>query len=154
MFASNFIVKDSALKHIKGQDKLTEYSQSKTVASGNNMTNYFCSVCGTLMYRRSSGFPGMSITRIGTVDDLKLHETKLKPKLEVFTKDRPGKGISNPIATLRSVALMLDFLNEEEAAARIYKAVDGNLAEGKLLTPDMGGKARTDEVVEDVIRRL
>ncbi|KAK1094362.1 hypothetical protein LTR48_000460 [Friedmanniomyces endolithicus] len=52
------------------------------------MTNYFCSVCGTLMYRRSSGFPGMSITRIGTVDDLKLHETKLKPKLEVFTKDR------------------------------------------------------------------
>ncbi|KAK0250416.1 hypothetical protein LTR91_017783 [Friedmanniomyces endolithicus] len=88
MFASNFIVKDSALKHIKGQDKLTEYSQSKTVASGNNMTNYFCSVCGTLMYRRSSGFPGMSITRIGTVDDLKLHETKLKPKLEVFTKDR------------------------------------------------------------------
>ncbi|KAK1812871.1 hypothetical protein LTR12_012755 [Friedmanniomyces endolithicus] len=88
MFASNSIVKDSSLKHVKGQDKLTEYSQSKTIASGNNMTNYFCSVCGTLMYRRSSGFPGMSITRIGTVDDLKLHETKLKPKLEVFTKDR------------------------------------------------------------------
>ena len=68
--------------------------------------------------------------------------------------DIAGKGISNPIATLRSVALMLDFLNEEEAAARIYKAVDGNLAEGKLLTPDMGGKAKTNEVVEDVIRRL
>ncbi|KAK0921186.1 homoisocitrate dehydrogenase [Friedmanniomyces endolithicus] len=68
--------------------------------------------------------------------------------------DIAGKGISNPIATLRSVALMLDFLNEEEAAARNYKAVDGNLAEGKLLTPDMGGKAKTNEVVEDVIRRL
>ncbi|KAK1075561.1 hypothetical protein LTR48_009241, partial [Friedmanniomyces endolithicus] len=25
MFACNFIVKDSALKHVKGQDKLTEY---------------------------------------------------------------------------------------------------------------------------------
>ncbi|KAK3651222.1 hypothetical protein LTR56_002080 [Elasticomyces elasticus] len=88
MFASNFIVKDSALKHLKGQEKLTEYSQSKTVASGNTMTNFFCSTCGTLLYRKSSGFPGMSITRIGTVDDHKLHETKLKPKLEVFTKDR------------------------------------------------------------------
>ena len=68
--------------------------------------------------------------------------------------DIQGKGIANPIATLRSAALMLDFLEQEEAAARIYKAVDGNLLDGKLLTPDMGGKATTDEVVEDVIRRL
>ena len=55
MFASNFIVNDSALKHIRGQDKLTKWSQNKTIATGNTMTNYFCSVCGTLMYRVSSG---------------------------------------------------------------------------------------------------
>lgn len=68
--------------------------------------------------------------------------------------DIQGKGIANPIATLRSVALMLEFLEQEEAAAKIYAAVDGNLAEGRLLSPDMGGKAKTDEVVEDVIKRL
>lgn len=68
--------------------------------------------------------------------------------------DIQGKGIANPIATLRSVALMLEFLGQEEAAAKIYAAVDGNLAEGKLLSPDMGGKAKTDEVVEDVLKRL
>lgn len=68
--------------------------------------------------------------------------------------DIQGKNIANPIATLRSVALMLEFLEQEEAAAKIYQAVDGNLAEGKLLTPDMGGKAKTDEVVEDVLKRL
>lgn len=88
MFASNFIVKDSALKHLSGEDKLTKYAQSKTIESGNTMANFFCSVCGTLMYRRSSGYPGMSITRIGTVDDFKLHETKLKPRIEQYTKDR------------------------------------------------------------------
>lgn len=88
MFASNFIVNDSAMKHIRGKDKLSNYSQSKTIASGNTMTNHFCSVCGTLMYRVSSGFPGMSITRIGTVDDFSLHDTKLKPRHEVFCKDR------------------------------------------------------------------
>ena len=88
MFASNFIVKDSALKHIQGQDKLTKFSQNKTIATGNTMSNYFCSVCGTLIYRVSSGFPGMSITRIGTVDDFNLHETKLKPRIEQFCKDR------------------------------------------------------------------
>lgn len=90
MFASNFIVKDSALKHLRGQDKLTKFSQSKTIETGNTMSNYFCSVCGTLMYRVSSGFPGMSITRIGTVDDFHLHETKLKPRIEQFCKDRVG----------------------------------------------------------------
>ena len=50
------------------------------------------------MYRVSSGYPGLLITRIGTVDDFDLHETKLRPRLEQFTKDRVnwfegGKGV-------------------------------------------------------------
>ncbi|MCJ1472717.1 hypothetical protein MMC13_001366 [Lambiella insularis] len=88
MFASNFIVADMHLKHLRGQDNLKTFSQSHSIASGNNMTNYFCSTCGTLMYRVSSGFPGKSILRIGTVDDFHLHETKLKPRVEQFTKNR------------------------------------------------------------------
>ncbi|TKA62253.1 Homoisocitrate dehydrogenase [Cryomyces minteri] len=68
--------------------------------------------------------------------------------------DIQGQGIANPIATLRSVGLMLEFLGEEQAAAKIYAVVDGNLEDGKLLSPDMGGSAKTDEVVEDILRRL
>lgn len=68
--------------------------------------------------------------------------------------DIEGKGVANPIATLRSVALMLEFLGEETAAAKIYTAVDGNLDEGKLLSPDMGGKATTQQVLDDVLKRL
>jgi homoisocitrate dehydrogenase len=68
--------------------------------------------------------------------------------------DIMGKNIANPIATLRSVALMLEFLNEEKAAAIIYAAVDGNLEDGKLLSPDLGGKATTEEVIQDILRRL
>lgn len=68
--------------------------------------------------------------------------------------DIMGKGIANPIATIRSVALMLEFMGESEAAARIYEAVDGSLVEGKYLSPDLGGKAGTREVVDDVLRRL
>ena len=88
MFASNFTIANSTLKHERGEDKLTKYAQSRTVATGNTMENSFCSICGTLMYRRSSGTPEMSFLRIGTVDDYNLHETKLKPRVEVFTKDR------------------------------------------------------------------
>jgi homoisocitrate dehydrogenase len=68
--------------------------------------------------------------------------------------DIEGQGIANPIATIRSTALMLEFQGEERAAAAIYKAVDASLEEGRLLTPDMGGKASTEEVIEDVCRRL
>ncbi|QIX01457.1 hypothetical protein AMS68_006974 [Peltaster fructicola] len=88
MFASNFIVDDKYLKHLRGEDKLTRWAQSKTIASGNTMENSFCSVCGTLMYRRSTGYPGMSIMRIGTIDDFNLHESKLKPRVEQLCQDR------------------------------------------------------------------
>jgi homoisocitrate dehydrogenase len=68
--------------------------------------------------------------------------------------DIMGQNIANPIATIRSVAVMLEFLNEEKAAAQIYAAVDAQLEEGKLLSPDLGGRATTTEVVEDILRRL
>ena len=68
--------------------------------------------------------------------------------------DIEGKGIANPIATLRSVALMLEFLGEETAAAKIHAAVDSNLEEGNFVSPDLGGKASTEQVVEDVLKRL
>jgi hypothetical protein len=63
MFASNFSVRDTHLTHIRGRDNLTAYGQSRTIASGKLMTNYFCSTCGTLMYR--IGTPGASILRMG-----------------------------------------------------------------------------------------
>jgi hypothetical protein len=88
MFASNFTVRDSHLTHIRGRDNLSAYAQSRTIASGKQMANYFCKTCGTLMYRVGAAFPDMSILRIGTVDDFQLHETKLKPQAEIFVKDR------------------------------------------------------------------
>ncbi|KAL4893726.1 Mss4-like protein [Aspergillus ambiguus] len=88
MFASNFIIADSHLTHLRGRDTLSTFRQSKTIASGKAMTNYFCSTCGSLMYRVGEAYPGSSILRLGTVDDFNLHETKLKPRVEQYTKDR------------------------------------------------------------------
>lgn len=68
--------------------------------------------------------------------------------------DIAGSGVANPIATMRSVGVMLEFLGKEEAAAAIYAAVDGCLGEGRVLSPDLGGTAGTGEVVEDVLGRL
>lgn len=90
MFASNFTVDDKYLTDVRGRENMTAYSQSQTINSGNTMTNYFCSTCGSLMYRVSSGYPGMSILRTGAVDDFNLHDTKLKPKVQQFVGSRVG----------------------------------------------------------------
>lgn len=88
MFTTAFIVRDSHLEHLRGEENLSLYTQSDTIASGSEMTNYFCKTCGTLMYRRGINFPGSSLLRTGTVDDFSLHETVLKPRIENFAEDR------------------------------------------------------------------
>ncbi|TGJ85022.1 hypothetical protein E0Z10_g3739 [Xylaria hypoxylon] len=88
MFASNIIVKDEYVKHLRGQENLKTFSQSTTIGSGKNMTNWFCQTCGTLMYRTSEKIPNVKILRLGTVDDFNLAETKLRPKTEQFIEDR------------------------------------------------------------------
>jgi hypothetical protein len=40
------------------------------------------------MYRVGEAYPGSKILRIGTVDDFNLHETRLKPRVEQYVKDR------------------------------------------------------------------
>ncbi|PWN31794.1 uncharacterized protein FA14DRAFT_93039 [Meira miltonrushii] len=88
MFASNFIAKDEFISFVRGENQLKQFAQSKTIESGNTMTNHFCGNCGTLMFRVSSGAPDAKIMRIGTIDDFALQETKLKPRIEQYTKDR------------------------------------------------------------------
>lgn len=90
MFATNFTVAFSHIKHVRGRASLKQYAQSTTIKSGNTMTNSFCSNCGTLMYRVSSSSPHLAYMRVGTVDDFALHETQLKPSIEIFAKDRVG----------------------------------------------------------------
>ncbi|KAK4703071.1 hypothetical protein P7C70_g3146, partial [Phenoliferia sp. Uapishka_3] len=88
MFATNFAVLDTHLKHLRGRDNLTKFGQDVTITSGNTMTNAFCKTCGSLMYRVSSGFPGMSILRVGSVDDFSLMENQLRPQFEQVVETR------------------------------------------------------------------
>lgn len=70
--------------------------------------------------------------------------------------DIEGLNIANPIAAIRSAALMLECLGEVEAAKHIEGAVDEWAAEGDgaVRTPDLGGKGTTEGVLGDVLRRL
>ncbi|ODV58445.1 homoisocitrate dehydrogenase [Ascoidea rubescens DSM 1968] len=68
--------------------------------------------------------------------------------------DIEGQNIANPIATIRSTAMMLEFLGYDKAAAKIYEAVDANLIENKIISPDLGGTSKTTEVIEDILKRI
>ena len=68
--------------------------------------------------------------------------------------DIAGKGVANPTALLLSGTLMLEHLGEDDAAKRVYKAVEKVIAEGKVVTGDLGGKATTKEYVQELIRHL
>jgi 3-isopropylmalate dehydrogenase len=67
--------------------------------------------------------------------------------------DIAGQGVANPLATVLSAAMLLDFLDHEAAAADVRAAVEAVLVDGPL-TPDLGGDATTAAVGEAVLDRL
>lgn len=90
MFATNFVVPAERVKHVRGEEKLTRFAQSATIKSGKEMANHFCSVCGLLMYQISAAVPNALVLRTGAVDDFALHESKLRPRAEIFCDGRVG----------------------------------------------------------------
>ena len=49
---------------------------------------------------------------------------------------------------------MLRHLGYHNGADRIDNAVDSVIREGKYLTPDLGGRSKTLEVVDEVLKRI
>jgi homoisocitrate dehydrogenase len=68
--------------------------------------------------------------------------------------DIAGKGVANPIASIRSAALMLRHLNYVKAADRIDAAVDSVIREGQYATPDLGGRSTTKDLLDVILPRI
>jgi tartrate dehydrogenase/decarboxylase/D-malate dehydrogenase len=65
--------------------------------------------------------------------------------------DIAGKGIANPIGAIWAGAMMLDHLGEREAHDRILRAIERVLADQKVKTPDLGGRATTTEMAKAIV---
>lgn len=68
--------------------------------------------------------------------------------------DLAGKNVANPTALILSGALMLEHLGERAAAQRIRQAVKTVLQQGRTLTPDLGGSAKTTAMTNVIIDHL
>ncbi len=65
-----------------------------------------------------------------------------------------GKSVVNPCAMLLSAAMMLDYLEDSKNAQRVRDAIFKTLSEGRVLTQDLGGSAKTDEMAAEIIRNI
>ncbi|MCL6649041.1 MAG: cupin domain-containing protein [Chloroflexi bacterium] len=68
--------------------------------------------------------------------------------------DIAGKNLANPTAMILSGVMLLEYLGEFEAASRVTVAVEAVLAEGRVVTRDLGGQATTTEMTEAICRQL
>lgn len=68
--------------------------------------------------------------------------------------DIAGQGIANPTALLISAVLMLRHIGEKDAADAIDKAMLAVFADGKSITKDLGGTAKTEEFASAIIEKL
>ena len=68
--------------------------------------------------------------------------------------DIAGQGIANPIGQIWAGAMMLAHLGHPDAAQAIEKAIESFLKRDAERTPDMGGRAATDQVGEAIASRV
>lgn len=68
--------------------------------------------------------------------------------------DIAGQNKANPIAMILSSCLMLEFLNMQKEAENIQKTVENIIKEGKIKTPDLGGINNTQEMCDEIIKKL
>jgi isocitrate dehydrogenase (NAD+) len=68
--------------------------------------------------------------------------------------DIAGKNLANPLAIILSSVMMLRHIGQTRPAARLERAIERLLAEGKVRTRDLGGKATTTAVTERLIALL
>ena len=68
--------------------------------------------------------------------------------------DIAGQGKANPLATVWSAAQMLEFFGYEKWSKRLIEIIEEILDEKRVLTPDLGGTAKTGEVGDEVVRKL
>jgi len=96
---------------------------------------------------------GMGMAGSGNINPTRQAASMFEP-VHGSAPDIAGKNWANPIATFLSVAMMLEFLGQADAAAAINRACQDVVADPKNHTRDLGGTATTTDVGDAVAAKL
>ncbi len=94
----------------------------------------------------------MGLAPSGNIDPSGEHPSMFEP-VHGSAPDIVDENVANPLATVLSGAMLFDHLGETTAATTLRETVEAQLADGPR-TPDLGGTAGTDTVVDDLRNRL
>ena len=96
---------------------------------------------------------GMGIAPSANLNPDKTYPSMFEP-VHGSAPDIAGQEIANPIAQIWSGAMMLEHLGHAAAADDIVAAIEKVVAAGEMLTPDLGGKAKTSELGGAILKAL
>ena len=96
---------------------------------------------------------GMGIAPGGNINPEGTFPSMFEP-VHGSAPDIVGQGIANPIACFWTASMMLEHLNEAEAAKVLLDAIEAVTEEGKTLTKDLGGSASTKELTDAVLSKI
>src|SRR4051812_40492166 len=96
---------------------------------------------------------GMGMAASGNINPTRQAASMFEP-VHGSAPDIAGKNVANPIATFLSVAMMLDFLGQPNAAKAINDACRDVVADPKNHTRDLGGQASTTQIGEAVCAKI
>lgn len=106
---------------------------------------------GDILSDMSAGLiGGLGLTPSGNIGD----ECSIFEAVHGSAPDIAGKNLANPTALLLSSIMMLQHMGLNQYADQIQAAIFKVLAEGKTITGDLGGKSKTNEYAEAVMKAL
>jgi len=96
---------------------------------------------------------GMGLAAGANINPERIYPSMFEP-VHGSAPDIAGELKANPLAAIWSVSQMFDFFGYENRGKEILTAIESIMVEGKVLTPDLGGTARTNEVGDRIIELL
>jgi len=95
----------------------------------------------------------MGLASSGNLDPTNSNPSMFEPT-HGSAPDIAGKGIANPMAQILTAGIMLKHLGEKDSAIELENSVKKVLELGEVLTPDLGGSSKTNQVKEEVIKNI
>jgi tartrate dehydrogenase/decarboxylase/D-malate dehydrogenase len=113
-------------------------------------SNLFCDILSDIS---AIIIGSMGLAASANLDPLRRFPSMFEP-VHGSAPDIAGKGVVNPLATILSASMMLEHLEQADAARAVEQAVAAVLAEGRVRTLDLGGTSGTREVTDAVLEKL
>lgn len=112
------------------------------------MTNLYGSIVSNVVCGLIGGAGLLSGKNYGS------HYAIFEPATRNTGKAIAGKNIANPIAMLSAGCDMLQHLGHQQHANLIQRAIFKTISEDKIHTPDLGGTAKSTDVVQRIIDHI